>query len=216
MEECGMKNVLGQEIFTSQQEKEAFYDKTYPNTIISREEFNTKYQNKGKDDYFLNVVLPFCKERNIETVLDVGADHGRYSAMFADTGAIVTAMEISPIRTKHLRDTLDFYGYEHIQTTCADIEAVELGYHDLIFCSDVIEHLENPFGTWAKIIEHSKYAYALIPKEDSWNWSPDHTVNFNDEKIIGLLQISCGIIHCSVVEFDSSNSWYAVLVKGAL
>jgi len=211
-----MKNVLGQEIFSTQKEKEEFYDKTYPNHIISEQEFKTRYQNKGKDDFFLEVVLPFCVAKEVKTVLDVGADHGRYSAMFSDIGATVTAMEISPIRTKHLRDTLDSYGYSHIQTVCADIETAELEKHDFAFCSDVIEHLERPFETWDKLIGHSKYIYALIPKESSWNWSPDHTVNFDDEKIIDLLLAASGIIRCDVIDFDESNSWYAILVKGAL
>lgn len=212
-----MKNVLGQDIFSSQSEKEAMYDVLYPNHVISREDFERRIANRGKDDYFFEKVIPFLEEHeDIKTVLDVGADHGRYSSFMHNVGLEVTAIEISPARTKHLQDTLLSYGYPDIKVEMADIETYDMGDFDFVFCSDIIEHLEDYMATWGKIMLHSKYVYALIPKENSWNWARDHTIFFNDAKIENLNNASGEVIFCDIVTFDENNNWYALLVKGKL
>jgi SAM-dependent methyltransferase len=212
-----MKNVLGEEIFTSKKSKQDFYDSVYSSHEAPSYESFMKDRILGKDDYFFEVVLPFCIINNIKSVLDVGADHGKYAAKFIDIGIYdVTATEISPARTKHLRDTLQKYGYEEVMVACSDIESSVMANYDFIFLSDIVEHWEDYLSTWKKCIEHSKYMYALIPKEDSWNWSPDHTVRFDDEKMNELILLAKDVIFCDERAYDEKNSWYCLLVKGLL
>lgn len=207
-----MKNIKGQEIYKTTIQKEAFYQKVYG--INDPTLF--KKHTPIKDDYFNEVLLPFCHEVNIKTVLDVGANDGSYSARFEDAGFDVTAMEISSQRTEDLRRILDTFGYTNIKTICGDIDEASIAIYDLIFLSDIVEHLESYKRVWKKCLGNSKYVFALIPKGDSWNWSPDHTVKFDDSRIQDLIWDSSGFIRLDVLQYDQDNSWYALIAKGNL
>jgi 2-polyprenyl-3-methyl-5-hydroxy-6-metoxy-1,4-benzoquinol methylase len=212
-----MRNVKGKEIYNSKESKQRFYDTAYDNDSIPTAEEFLNHRVIGKDDYFDDVVLPFCLENNVQSVLDVGADHGRYSAKFYNAGIKkILAIEITPVRFNHLNTSLEQHGYFDISTGCFDIEDGLTFNYDLIFLSDIVEHLEDYYTVWNDCLNNSKYVYALIPKEDSWNFSPDHVTRFDDNKIEELIEASKGIIYYDVVPYDKDNSWYALLVKGDL
>jgi 2-polyprenyl-3-methyl-5-hydroxy-6-metoxy-1,4-benzoquinol methylase len=212
-----MKNVKDEEIFSTEEEKRNFYNREYEKaygTEIHLDWFQS--HNPGKDDYFNKVVLPFTITQNLKSVLDVGADYGKYSVRFYNAGLKVTAVELTPERASRLNQFLTTYGYTDITIKCADIENGIKSNFDLIFLSDLLEHMENYKAAWKNFVEHSKYIYALIPKEDSWNWSPDHTVRFDDAMIQELIATSNGKVCSEVVPFDENNSWYTLIVKGNL
>ena len=211
-----MKNVKGEDIFLTQEEKEEFYNTTYSSRIKPNYYSYHDWHVPVKDDYFKDVVLPFCFAKNIRTILDVGADFGKYASKFYEHAFDVTATEISEERHKYLRESLDENGYAKVKTICDDIECMYLQNYDLIFLSDILEHLENPIAVWGYMLKHSKYIYALIPKEDSWNWSPDHIVRFDDEKIAELVSLANDLVRLDVLDYDESNSWYAITVRGML
>lgn len=210
-----MKNVKGEEIYSSQEEKNEYYNTIYSNDVNVNDYSYHGWHVKVKDDYFNNVLIPFCLKRDIRTVLDVGADFGKYAVRFYEHGIKATATEITPERHEFLRKSLDTNGYQDIETICADVESMFFPEpYDLIFLSDIVEHLETPIGTWNKCILNSKYIYALIPKEDSWNWSPDHIVRFDDEKIAELVSLADDLVSLEILDYDESNSWYALTVRG--
>jgi predicted RNA methylase len=212
-----VKNVKGEEIFSTKEEKLKFYDTTYSrHNIISNEEFFV-LKTPVKDDYFNEILIPFCAENSIQSVLDVGAADGRQSARFVDAGIKrVVATEISPGRTTLLEDTLKKYGYTTVEVKCADIEDDKIENFDLIFLSDLVEHLVDCWSTWKKCIKHSRFVYALIPREDSWDWSPDHVNRFDIKYIDELIDCSNGLVTCNVLNYDENNSWYSFIVKGNL
>lgn len=212
-----MKNVKGEEIFSSKEEKEKFYNREYDNDTYITEDIFFKGFMTGKDDHFTQIVLPFAVKNEVKSVLDVGADYGRYSAKFYDAGIHdITAMELTPLRHIRLKSVLARYGYTEIKTVLQDIEDGLNENYDLIFMSDLVEHLDDWRKVWKDCLEHSKFVYALIPKEDSWNWSPDHTVRFTDNMATELTDMSAENIYSVQLEYDSQNVWYAVLVRGYL
>jgi 2-polyprenyl-3-methyl-5-hydroxy-6-metoxy-1,4-benzoquinol methylase len=210
-----MKNVKGEEIYSSQEEKNEYYNTIYSNTVNVNDYSYHGWHVKVKDDYFNTVLIPFCLKMKIKTALDVGADFGKYAVKLYEHGIEVTASEITPERHEFLRGALDKNGYQEVKTICADIESMFFPEpYDLIFLSDIVEHLETPIAAWNKCILNSKYIYALIPKEDSWNWSPDHIVRFDDEKIAELVSLADDLVSLDVLDYDESNSWYALTVRG--
>jgi hypothetical protein len=58
--------------------------------------------------------------------------------------------------------------------------------------------------------------YALIPKDDSWNWSEDHLTRFDEEKIAELISLSSQLMVYDIINYDENNSWFALIVKGKL
>ena len=208
-----VKNVKNQSIYETQEQKAAFYNKVYGTE--ARQE-GMEHFTPIKDDYFKDVIAPFLVENNIQSVLDVGADYGKYASAFINLldGGRVVAMELTKERTESLRKNLDKFGYTDVEVVQGDIEHDDIEDFDFIFLSDVLEHTENWKGVWNKCMAHSKYVYALIPKEDSWNWSPDHVVRFDDEKIHWLVQNSGGMLSVQVLQYDENNSWYVLLTFG--
>lgn len=212
-----MKNVRGKEIYTTSEEKLVYYDSQCDFVIPGPKQFFLG-RTAVKDEYFNEIVIPFCIKNGIQSVLDVGAGYGNYSAKFVNNKILdVLAVEITPRRTEYMRNTLKLYGYNIIKTECLDIDiALPERAFDFIFLSDIVEHLERYRPVWRECLAKAKYIYALIPKENSWSWSDDHVTFFDDEKILDLLALSSGIVNCDIIEFDNKNSWYALIVKGNL
>ncbi len=212
-----MQNVRGKEIYTSSQEKLDYYNSQCDFVVPGPKQFFLG-KTAVKDDYFNDVIIPFCVENEVQSVLDIGAGYGKYSSKFINNKIIdVLAVEITPRRTEYMRSTLDLYGYEVVKTACLDIDtALPDRVFDLVFMSDIVEHLERYRPVWRECLAIAKYVYALIPKETSWSWSEDHVTAFDDEKILDLLSLSSGVIRCDVIDYDDTNSWYALLVKGSL
>jgi SAM-dependent methyltransferase len=212
-----MKNVRGKEIYNTNEEKLIYYDAQCDFVIPGPKQFFLG-KTAVKDDYFDEILIPFCVQNKIQSVLDVGAGYGRYAAKFINNKILdVLAVEITPRRTEYMRTTLDLFGYEVVKTECLDVDvSLPERVFDFIFMSDIVEHLERYRPVWRDCLAMSRYVYALIPKENSWSWSDDHVTVFNDEKVLDLLSLSSGIIRCDVIDFDDANSWYTILVKGNL
>lgn len=102
-----------------------------------------------------NVVrnLPFMKSLSGKKVCDLGAGLGFFSVGFANSGAIVTAMDVDTAALGYLSAT---YG---INVAQKDVEKDELGLaeYDIVFIGEILEHIQNP----AMLI--SKSAAALRP-----------------------------------------------------
>jgi 2-polyprenyl-3-methyl-5-hydroxy-6-metoxy-1,4-benzoquinol methylase len=213
-----MKNVKGVEIYSTDQEKLDYYDLQYSKTFASDVNEQMFYQRSTriKDDFFYDIVLPFIAANGLISVLDVGAGWGKYASKFYDLGCTVTATEISPVSVKLLQDTLNKFAYWNIAVVQHDIDTEEIDNYDFIFMSDLVEHLVDYKKVWEKCLEHSQYMYALIPKDDSWNWSEDHLTRFDEEKIAELISLSSQLMVYDIINYDENNSWFALIVKGKL
>lgn len=218
-----MKNVRGQELpFNNVEEKQQWYALVKPIPMPIQMTGGIPPADggiKGKDTSFWEILIPFCKWNQIKTVLDVGADQGRYSAWLSESGMSVTGAELVQDRADLLRYCLDKSGLSNIKTRTLDIEAVteeELGIFDLIFMSDIVEHLID----WRKgiktVANSCKYCYMLIPGGRSWDWSEDHLVTFDDELTDELLSLFRSTVICKKVYYDDTNYWYVILVKGMI
>lgn len=217
-----MKNVRGEDVgFDDHDGKKKYYNETKPvkleiQHIGPREAMSIL---PGKDDVFLDILIPFCQLNELKTVLDCGAAQGRYSAWFDDFGFSVTGVEISSDCVGLLRMCLDHNSLRHVPVMEMDMETVSeqgLGEWDLIFMSDIVEHFIDWRTTMEKIAKHCKYCYMLIPGERSWDWSPDHLHIFDDEKVAELTGIFKKVIFCQKVMYNDELWWYAILCKGYL
>jgi len=209
-----MKNVMGKEIFSSQKEKEDFYNNLYRNQNEGLQRSFLE-RNSIKDKVISEEIIPFCLEQKVESVLDIGSRDGKYPAMFYDAGIKdATATEITTERLDVVKNILISNGYFNIKYLCKDIENSTIENYGLIILSDLLEHLEKPLNTWKNCLQHSRFCYGLVPKEDSWNWSPDHVTRFDEELILKFLSFSKEVITFKTVNYDAANSWFSFLVKG--
>ena len=83
------------------------------------------------------------------TVLDIGAGSGSWTALFARSGARVTAVEPSPSMREVLASTLDEEGLEGVRVLprAWPVEGVEP--HDLVFCSHAMYSCRD-FGAFVR------------------------------------------------------------------
>lgn len=85
-------------------------------------------------------------------ILDIGCGYGGTLKAFSDAGDEAVGLEIDPTLVEYAR--LNLRDSERSTVLCEDIvscEASLLGQFDLIFCSDVIEHVSNPEIVLARI-----------------------------------------------------------------
>jgi SAM-dependent methyltransferase len=210
-----VKNVKGHELpFNDNEGKIKWYDNNLspPMPIQKKEE---AVLLPGKDTTFWDVLIPFCHEHNVHYVLDVGAAYGRYTAWFADEGMHVEALEISPKSGVALRNSLNEAGYTNVHSLVADVETINFTkYYDLIFMSDVVEHLIDWEATMNKIADGCEFCYVLIPGGRSWDWTGDHLTIFGDEETQRLEDIFGTVMYADKVYYDKDNYWYTAILKG--
>ncbi|GAB1594596.1 methyltransferase domain-containing protein [Lysobacter claricitrinus] len=78
-------------------------------------------------------------------VLDIGCGYGGTVRAFADAGDVALGLEIDPQLAEYA--ALNVEDLPGAEVRCADVMAADpttLGEFDLIFCSDVIEHVSDP------------------------------------------------------------------------
>jgi SAM-dependent methyltransferase len=215
-----MKNLQGDELpFSNHEEKRQWYaarpQVVHPIAIIDKEKMVVPGGVRGKDDVFWYLLIPLLNKLGVHTILDVGGGQGRIAAFFDQVGMEVTTSEITIERADVLRESLNEHGFDHVKVITQDIEDTEeIGTYDLIFMSDIIEHLIDWRSCLANVAESCKYCYVLVPGKDSWKWSPDHLHYFDVETITEIINIFDDIEFVVKREYDEDNYWYALLLKG--
>lgn len=213
-----MKNVMGQDIpIDTPEQLVAFYERNvgpdFPEVDDPRH-WGTD-QVDGKDKHFLDL-LHWAKTLEVETVLDVGADWGKYmwKAHEELKPKRVDCLEISPTKVRNLRQVMDKHKIcGTVLEGNAEVEA--LPQVDLVLAMDVVEHFRDWRAGWKNLLNNSRYVYALIPAGRSFGWSDDHIHVFNYETVNMLIWLAKGVIWREEIRYkDAVNGWYALLVKG--
>lgn len=214
-----MKNVEGKEVPVDTPEaKKKFYDELMPPQRIDPSDKGHRYL-QGKDTTITESLVPFCQINGIHSVLDIGADWGKYTVWLHDElkSPKTTAIEIGKRRADILRELLDSCGKKEIEVLCLDFETESdkvPGCYDLVFAQDLVEHFVDWEKGWNALLSKGRYVYALIPKGMSWHWSPDHLHVFSMDTVRRLVEMSGGEVWVRVVKHDDANAWFSILVRG--
>lgn len=212
-----MRNVNGIEIpINTPQAKREFYNKANPDE--SYMDLRVFANTTGKDDFFREKIVPFCKTNNIKNVADVGFGWGKYGVWLNDeveSIEFVNSYDISDVCVKRLNNNLRDNKITNITAQQYDVELGVLPVkHDLVLAIDLIEHFVNIENGWNNLLHSGKYVYTLVPKDWSWHWSEDHLHIIDSNKMIELANMANEVIYNQIVDYDGVNKWFAVLVKG--
>jgi 2-polyprenyl-3-methyl-5-hydroxy-6-metoxy-1,4-benzoquinol methylase len=103
-------------------------------------DFETSYKIANQ------IVIPVLKQWNeslVQRVLDIGCGVGGYALAFAEAGASCTAIDLDSEAVKYAREKAGRHAGRHVEFIAGDMFAVKLEQEfDLIFCHDVIEHVD--------------------------------------------------------------------------
>jgi SAM-dependent methyltransferase len=118
----------------------------------------------------------FCRTLNIlrsvlpldaDSILDVGGAEG-YAMSLARhlIGCEVVTTDLSTIAGQRARE---FWGLRAAAVDAAELPFADSSF-DLVWCSEVIEHLARPFGTLAELMRVAK-RYLLITTASAYPWA---------------------------------------------
>lgn len=79
-----------------------------------------------------------------KSLLDAGCRDGLFSAHYAAAGAKVTAIDI--VDRADMRERQKEHDFRFAKHSIYELEQFEQRSFDIVFCADVIPHLENPLG----------------------------------------------------------------------
>jgi hypothetical protein len=214
-----MKNLKGVEINIDTLEgRKEYYDAPYRKDTIP-DVVNREHRHlPGKDTIITDRLMPWCKTNKISTILDVGADWGKYSYWFYDElkGCKVTALELSKCKADRMKEYFDAHDIK-IDVREMDMESIDPSEkkYDLVFASDIVEHLPDWEQGWLSLCNIGKFIYTLVPRGRSWDWSEDHVVEFDKKKVGILIELSGGKVWMEELDYiDKPHGWYALLVRG--
>jgi SAM-dependent methyltransferase len=107
---------------------------------------------------YAEFVTQFMKDRNVNSVVDLGCGDFRVASLIAASGVSYTGVDVVELL---IADNMRRYGSPSVRFQCTDITAGPLPDGDLCLVREVFQHLSNAqvSATLAKL---SKYKYALI------------------------------------------------------
>ena len=140
--------------------------------------------------------------KSATTVVDLGCGDGYLSYMMAQTGHVVTSVDLSTNRLKKFEEVAQTY---HIQQVQADIKNTGLpsGYFDAVVCSEVIEHIKGyedvlkeayrilkPGGTFIVTVPYNEQLKIIIcPHCHKPFYRDGHVNSFNKQNLAQSLQV---------------------------
>ena len=145
-----------------------------------------------------------------ERVLDVGCGASAYLLWMAEKGCLVTACDINPKRIEQAKGLMSHpnLGFEVRDVTRARPERP----FDVVICSHVIEHLDDPIAMLAALRENAPRLLVAVPPDDNrwqkvmfrelgllWKDDEDHRREYTP----GLLREQLGAAGWRVVEMHA-------------
>ncbi|HPN88768.1 MAG TPA: class I SAM-dependent methyltransferase [Candidatus Omnitrophota bacterium] len=113
-----------------------------------------------------NILNPYCKE--IENIREIGCGEGYLSSQINSWGyknikaCDVSKLIIEKAKNLHKEKPIDFYVKSIYDLNGSDAA-------DLLICSEVLEHLENPDKALQILSMYSrKYCLLTVPQEPGW------------------------------------------------
>jgi len=193
-----------------------YLDKHIPmsnENINSKSYWNKRFENdwnsNGGDEqtrFFYNILIENMPEQIVEqlkkqdySMCDIGCATGEGTEILQKyfSNTVVTGIDFSE-KSIEMADN----NYPHIEFKCEDIESVK-GNYDVIICSNVLEHIENPYKAIEQLLVHTKkYLMVLVPYEeydrikehvytfDKYSF-PTEIMNYN---LVFLKEIDCTVL----------------------
>ena len=127
---------------------------------------------------YISDVVTYVRQLNPRSILDVGLGFGKWGLLFREYLDVMHGRLEKKEWTLRLDGVEIFKPYifdhqKYIYNTIynVDISAVPIsGKYDLIFMSDVLEHIEKEAGkvTLTKLKEHASVVYIMLPIGKEW------------------------------------------------
>ncbi len=99
--------------------------------------------NIDRRDFLAKFLPALLEDHALQTALDVGCGFGYFSGYLAELGLRVTAFDARPenvAEASRRNPNVTFHTYD-----AEDRAVLSLGTYDLLLCSGLLYHLENPF-----------------------------------------------------------------------
>lgn len=143
-----------------------------------------------------------------KSLLDVGCRDGLFAAHYADFGAKVTAIDL--VDRADMRERQKDAGFDFVQMSVYELCRFEQESFDVVFCADVLQHLENPIGALRQMHHVARRDLFLVtdiheelgstakptPRSDyPFHWGPDFVkgimanAGWNDISVLSRFQI---------------------------
>ncbi len=100
-------------------------------------------------------------------VLDFGCGYGEISGMLGKVCKSVTGIDMNQAKLQH---ALDHYSSENVNFICAnalDYLKENHQHYDVLICSHVLEHLDDPSSMLKNFKDYFSYIYIEVPDFDS-------------------------------------------------
>jgi len=169
---------------------------------------------RGRYEQVLTRLLRFCKNNKI-TVLELGCGSGIYASYLGKKGCrchyVGCDIERKPLRSAYKGKNIDY--------VLCDIHKLPFipAYANIILCSEVLEHVPDPYSTLTRICELGTETLIITFPEEKLlqilkDRHPEHISAIEREEILRLLiskrlkivfnsQIFSSFIPCGILEF---------------
>ncbi|MEZ6234798.1 MAG: class I SAM-dependent methyltransferase [Phycisphaerales bacterium] len=129
-----------------------------------------------------------------QRVLDVGCGASAYLGWMAEKGCLVTACDMNPVRIEQARSIMS---HENLRFEVRDVtREAPSTRHDVVICSHVIEHLDEPVGLLRALGRCAPRLLVAVPPVDSrwqkvmyrdlglrWKDDEDHRREYTPESL---------------------------------
>lgn len=135
---------------------------------------------------------------NNSSILDVGFGFG-YLSMIFDTSSTIFGVELSHSAVNRFKKELAKAGYKRFSIHQAEIsKGVKFSKKfDLVICSHVLEHLENPTklcSNFKNVVKESGFLLIILPVNEV-DHAGLHNEKYGYRKIVSLLKPGFTIVH---------------------
>ena len=135
---------------------------------LAHESWMTMYADKEQHPQRERMYAFICdKLPDDAVVLDIGCGYGEISDMLGKVCKSVTGIDLSRSKLQH---ALDHYSSGNVNFICGDAVVFlneNRQHYDVLICSHVLEHLDDPSGMLRSFKDYYSYIYIEVPDFDN-------------------------------------------------